>query len=226
MAFLFSLLKGDSMDINSLEPNSHKYRQETNKQKEASMPAPEQKEELSKVLTGSAKLKRRGLTKRFADIFFAGDIKDVKAYILMDVIVPAIKETIGDVWKKGIDMMLWGDTTPRKKKDGSNETYISYSSSFKSESRERLPSKRNRLMHRFDDIVLENRMDAEELLETLTDQINRYGEATVKDLYDALDITPTWADDCRQWGWTDIRGATITRSREGYVVELPPCTKL
>lgn len=216
------------MDINNLEPNSHKYRQEGNKPKTVSSPeAPQKKEDIAKVLSGNAKLRRRGLTKRFADIFFAGDIKDVKTYIFTDVLVPAIKETFRDIWTKGLDMMLWGDTAPRKKSSSSSGgTYISYGSSFRSDSKERLPSKQNRLLHRFDDIVLESRADAEELIETLNDRIKRYGEATVGDLYDVLEITPTWADDVEAWGWTDIRSASITRNREGYIVELPPCVKL
>ena len=208
------------MDINSLEPNSHKYKQEGNKPATVSSPnAVQKKEDIAKVLSGSAKLKRRGLTKRFADIFFAGDIKDVKTYIFTDVLVPAIKETFRDIWTKGLDMMLWGDTAPRKKSSNPTGTYISYGSSFKSESKERLPSKQNRLLHRFDDIVLESRADAEELPDIFIFH-------SVGVLYDVLEITPTWADDVEAWGWTDIRSASITRNREGYVVELPPCVKL
>lgn len=210
------------MDINSLEPNSHKYRQAKAEGKTDQMMP---KKKVEKVISGSATVKRRGLFRRFIDTFFNGDVKDVKSYLIFDVIVPSIKETINSIVNKGTEMILFGESTRSAKKSGSG-TYVSYGSSYRGE-RERLPSStRNRMVRRFDDIRFETRGDAEQVLDILIELISIYNQATVGDFYDAAGITPEWTEDVDSYGWLDISGAKVNRTRDGYILEMPRCVKL
>lgn len=212
------------MDINSLEPNSHKYRQEASKQKQAEQP---QKKKIEKVISGKATLQKKSLSRRFIETFFTGDAKDVKSYLIFDVLIPAIKETMSSLITKGAEMMLFGEATSRSSKSSSGGTYVSYGGQYRKESRERLtPSRQNRMAHRFDDVKFESRADAEQVIDILTEFIDLYGQATIGDFYDAVGITPEWTDDVDVFGWTDIRDVRVSRVRDGYILELPKCIKL
>ena len=75
-------------------------------------------------------------------------------------------------------------------------------------------------MHNFDEIVLESRAEVYDVLTILEERIERFGAATVADLYDLVGETPTFAD--RNYGWTAIDGRSGTRQvRNGWLIELP-----
>lgn len=52
---------------------------------------------------------------KFADVFISEDVNNVKSYIVMDVLVPAIKKAISDIVTNGIDMILYGETGKSKR---------------------------------------------------------------------------------------------------------------
>lgn len=207
------------MDINSLEPNSHKYRQE---KKPVTGDVPKKK--IEKVISGTATLKKRGLGRRFMDVFFTGSGQDVKSYLIFDVLIPAIKETINNMINKGTEMILFGESSRPAKKVSGN--YVSYSSSFKGEREKIAPSRQNRMIRRFDDIKFESRADAEHVIDILAEVMSIYNQATIGDLYDAVGITPDWTDNVEEYGWTDLSGTHVSRIRDGYILEMPKCIKL
>ena len=83
-----------------------------------------------------------------------------------------------------------------------------------------LPSRRSRANHNFDEIVLKTRVDAEEVIDNLFMLVGKYESASVADLYEMLGIEGVpYTDD--KWGWTDLRGANVTRVSNGYLLDLP-----
>lgn len=80
-------------------------------------------------------------------------------------------------------------------------------------------SRRGRSNHEFDEIVLSTRVEAEEVIDRLMDLISRYQSASVADLYELVGEPKTHIDE--KWGWTDLREATYTKLRNGYVLDLP-----
>jgi hypothetical protein len=80
-------------------------------------------------------------------------------------------------------------------------------------------SQRGRAKHDFDEIVLDQRAEAEEVIDRLYDVVSRYEQATVADLYDLVGLSSTHTD--HKWGWTDLRGAGVSRIRDGYLLDLP-----
>lgn len=78
--------------------------------------------------------------------------------------------------------------------------------------------------HNFDEIILESRAEAETVLERLIDTIDTFDVATVSDLYDLVGISGSFVDS--QWGWTDLRDASLRRVRDGYLLNLPKTDRI
>jgi hypothetical protein len=110
----------------------------------------------------------------------------------------------------------------RTRRDGS-KSYVSYNN-YSSRDRDRRDDRRdisskNRAHHNFDDIILSSRGEAEEVLSQLVDMTLDYGQATVADLYDLVGITSEYTD--RDWGWENLSSASVSRVRDGYMLNLP-----
>ena len=66
---------------------------------------------------------------------------------------------------------------------------------------------------------METRVEAEEVLDRLFDWIERYEQVAVAELYEMVGISGNFTD--QKWGWTDLRGATVSRVGRGYLLNLP-----
>lgn len=197
----------------NVKPNSHKYKAE---QKEAN-----ERPKLDKVVTGNVKVKKKNELSKFADVFIAEDAANVKSYILMDVLVPAIKKAVSDIIVNGIDMLLYGETGHSRKKSGTsgNVSYTRFYDERKDDGR-RMNNTRSRSGYSYDSITLESRAEAEEVLLRMEEIIDMYGTVRVADFYDLVGVTGDYTDN--KYGWTNIRSAEVTRTRDGeYAIRLP-----
>ena len=105
------------------KPNSHRFKEQ---QKEV---ATTEKKKVEKVVSGTA-VKKRNDMRKLTDIFISEDAENVKSYIFMDVLVPAIKKAISDIVTDGIDMVLYGSTGRSRKNKSCDSIFIRiYSSS-------------------------------------------------------------------------------------------------
>ena len=189
------------------KPNSHKYKED---QKRA---IPEKKVE--KVISGTVKSKKKSEIKKFADVFISEDVNNVKSYILLEVLVPAIKKAISDIVTNGIDMILYGGTG--KTKSNTAASKVSYRSYY--DSRRDYSAVRTKTGYNYDDIIFDNRGEAEDVLSRMDELVSTYGLVSVADLYDLVGITGNYTDN--NYGWTDIRSASVIRVRDGYMIKLP-----
>lgn len=181
------------------------------------LPAKPRKAE--KVVSGPVKRKKKSEASKLKDVFISEDATNVKSYIFMDVLVPAIKKAVSDIVTDGIDMILYGESGGRGKRRSTADK-ISYRNYYdrKDESRYNRDSvSRRRYQH--DDIVLNSRGDAEKILDGLGEMIDHYGAASVADLYDMAELDHNYTDN--NYGWTSIRNAKIVRVRDGYLIEMP-----
>lgn len=201
--------------MDDYKPNSHRFKEEQKAQ-------PEERKKLEKVVTGTVKTKKKSETSKIADIFIAEDASNVKNYILMDVLVPAIKKAISDIVRDGIDMILYGESGG-KRKPHTNSSYVSYSSySDRRDDRRRDTAPRTRGGYNPDDIILESRAEAEDVLMRLDELLDQYGSVSVADLYDLIGKTCEYTDN--KYGWTNLRNAEPVRVRDGYLLKLPRVT--
>ena len=171
----------------------------------------EDKNKVDKIVKGKVKTKKKN---SILASFINDDLQDIKKYIVEDVLIPTIKKTITDVVKNSIDMFFYGEVS---RSNRSNSSRISYSSYYDRDGEPRSRSRRNSLL--IDDIVLESRAEAEEVLDRLDEMIEEFGMASVLNLYDLIGVTAPFTAD--KYGWTDIRNATAVRVRDGYLLKLP-----
>lgn len=203
------------MNETNYKPNSHRSRE--GQQKEA----PETEKKVEKVVKGAVKTKKNDMRK-FTDIFISEDASNVKSYIVMDVLVPAIKKAISDVVRNGIDMILYGDAGRSKSSSGASK--VSYRSYYDGGRDHRDAPARTRTGYSYDDIILDNRGEAEDVLSRMDELVATYGIVSVADLYDLVGITGNYTDN--KYGWTDIRSARVERVRDGYIIKLPKALPL
>lgn len=200
-------------------PNSHKYREQ---QKQAANTTEEKR--VQKVTKGPVKTKTNELRK-FADIFISEDVNSVKSYIFMDVLVPAIKKAIYDIVTNGIDMFLYGGSG--RTKSNSNSSRVSYRNYYDQKNNNApRPSENNKSSNGFnyDDIVFDNRGDAERAKQQMQDIVARYGIVTVNDLYEMVDLNAPFTST--KYGWMDVSSAEVIRTRDGYILKLPRATPI
>lgn len=181
-------------------------------------PKPEEKK-VEKIVTGSVQTKKRSGVRKLTDAFIAEDVSNIKNYIVGDVLIPAAKKAIVDVITNSIDMLFYGEVGHTKK--SSNASRISYNSLFDS-SRPKASSALS--SYNYDDIVLNSRDEAEEVLIAMSDLVERYGMASVSDYYELVGVTGTYTD-CN-YGWKDLHMAKILRNTDGYMIKLPKAVPL
>lgn len=193
-------------------PNSHAYKEA--KQQEQQATEPDKK--IEKVVSGTAKVKKKNELQKLAGVFISEDAKNVKTYVFSDILVPAIKKAIVDIVTDGINMFFYGGTgRGRSSSSGSKVSYRSYYD----RKDDRYNDSRPKTGYSYDEIILETRGEAEEVLSQLSDLIDTYRVATVADLYDLVGITHNYTDN--KYGWTNIRNAEAQRCKDGYMLKLP-----
>ena len=193
-------------------PNSHKYKEQQNA-------SPTEEKKVTKVVNGPVKTKRNDVRK-LADIFISEDISNVKSYIFMDVLVPAIKKAIYDIITNGIDMFLYGGSGKgRNNQPGAKVSYRNYYEQKNNGGYRASDNVRQSNAFDYDDIVFNNRGEAEAALQQMKDIVARYGIVTVNDLYEMTPLSAPYTS--QKYGWMDVSNVDIVRVRDGYILKLP-----
>lgn len=184
--------------------------------------APEEKK-IERVTTAEPIRRKKGLGRKFKDIFFKGDPRVIGHSLVDGILIPAAKDMIIDAVRDGVEKLVLGESHRTRRDRGAygDRPYVAYNKISRGPmpAPERAMSTRARARHDFDDIVLQNRAEAEEVLEKLWEIVSKYDTATVADLYELVGIRSTHVD--HKWGWSDLRGATVIRVRDGFLLELP-----
>lgn len=207
---------------------------------------PVEREKIEPIV--KAQVKKKGIGSKIRGFFFSGDAREVRDSIIMDTVIPAIKDGIYEVITGFIDGMLYGDEyyggdrrRRKRKSGGSSYEKSSYTNYYKTSNkdrdrdrdkdRDRDRDKRKRLdldnieFTNPDYSAAENRALAKEVKEKMINRIDRYEEgATVQDLYEFCDIS---CDDwmASNWGWDDAdefaAECYIRNVRGGAIMSVP-----
>ena len=202
--------------MNNYQGNSHRSKEEV------------KQEVVSKNITPVAvgKARKKSDTKKFVDTFVAEDITSVKDYIVNEVLLPAAKKAISDIVTNGIEMLLYGEPKSRNRdRSSSKVSYTRYYERERDRDRDYERGARTRVRgYDFDDIILDTRREAEEVLDRMQDLIDNYGMVSVADLYDLVGIDGRYTDN--KYGWTQLRSADVKHVRDGYLLMLPKALPL
>lgn len=195
--------------LDQYKPNSNKY-------KEEQALANKEEKKIEKVVTGKVITKKEGFFSKMFRGLISEDAKDVKSYVFGDVLIPAIKKAISDIVSDGIDIILYGESSGKKHRSPAER--VSYRSYYDRSSDYRRPSSVYS-DYSYDNIILETRGEAEEVLARMDELIDTYKLVSVADLKDLVGITGNYTDN--RYGWTSIRSAEVVRVRDGYTIKMP-----
>lgn len=201
------------MNQQDYTPNSHKYKAEMKAKQSA-----DAERKIEKVAKGRVTKKKHN---RFADVFIAEDASNVKSYMFSEVLIPAAKKLLWDIITDGAGMFLFGETG-RASKNRPGASKVSYTKYYEDPRDDRRYSSTGKAKRGFeyDDIIFDNKGDAEVVLDRMCEVIDTYGFVTILDLYDLADLTAP-AHTSNRYGWTNLRSAETVRVRDGYILKLP-----
>ena len=190
-----------------------------NEKAPTSAPKPPKKE-IPKVVKGAAVLHKPTVVDKARGSILGGEIKTASMYVLTDVLVPAIRNIIVDVTSKGIERLVYGESSPRKR-------MTNYGGVFQAQPSQRLnqpvrpPSTRPPVgaSSQRTDVLVEDREEAELVLQNLYEALAAYDVVSVSDLKTLVGLPQTYVDD--KWGWSSLKGSTIRHTRGGWLIELP-----
>ena len=205
--------------------NSRREREET---------PPEVVKKVEQVTEGTVIRRKPSLFKRTTSLFIAGDSSTVVDHIVRQVLLPGAKDLVADLFTEYFERMLYGEKRSSNRRSGSvlrsngssTPGYVSYNR-FAPTAKATEPSRAStvakmRSSTDLDDIILATRIEAENVIDGLFDQIQKYHQATVADLYDLIGVDDNRNFMNNKWGWKDIRGADFQHLRSGgYLLRLP-----
>lgn len=195
------------------------YKSNSNKSKTEAVKQAEEKR-VEKVVTGKVVTKKKSGFSKFAGEFISEDAKNIKSYVIGDVLIPAFKKAISDIITDGIDIILYGGNG-RNRSGRSNADRVSYRSYYddRRQSDRLTTSRYSSNSYSYDDIILDSRGEAEEVLARMDELMDTYGLVRVADLKDLVGITGSYTDN--KYGWTNIRNAEIVHVRDGWMIKMP-----
>lgn len=199
------------------KPNSHKYHEEQNGEKE-------EKKELTPVVRGNVTVKKESVGKKMANTFLAESAENVGKYMLHDVVIPAIVDTVVDALTSGISMLFKGSpSTYRRHKDSNGRTnYTSYSRTSSEASRSPKEAfKYDRDRYGTLDICFDSRGDAIEVRDCLIEVMDKYHVVSISDYYELARAGDQANYTDRKYGWYELGDLAISRDRDGYRIRLP-----
>ena len=202
--------------MDNYKPNSNRY----NELKAQQSIEEANSKKLESVVSGTVSMRKKTTLKKVADIFFQKDINDVKSYLIRDVLIPELRDALYNLVMNGLDMMLYDGK--RTRKSSSNTMRVNYSAKYNNQTSmpETSSSPRTKSGLNFDDVVFDDRMDANEVLNQMLNIIEQYDSVSVADFCELAGIPGEYTD--RKYGWTSLGSAEVKHiSGGGYVLKLP-----
>jgi hypothetical protein len=188
-----------------------------------------ERKKLEPVVKGVTVKQKPSIFTKFKESFL-GEGANVGEFVVYDILVPALRNTISDMGF-GLIEMFFGTSRDRGRSSrvirDRGRSYIDYrgASSGRDRGRDRDRDdyrdidRRDRARHEFGNVLFDSRGEAEDVLARLVDLIQEYGEATVAAFYELSRIESTHADS--NYGWTNLRDAYTDRVRNGYIIVFP-----
>lgn len=194
-------------------------------------PTETERPRMESIVKAGVKKRKTPLGKKFARAMFNEETKNIKNYVIHDIIIPGAKNVVYDIVVNSLGMTLFGQIMPSnlKRHNGISSPITNYNArstvvnggrtNRASQSNVRQISDHARRNHDYAEITFLQRQEAEAVLDRMIDYLDNYGIVRVSDLYDLIGATSNYAD--KKYGWTNLGGSTVERTRDGYELRLP-----
>lgn len=193
---------------------------------------PEQ-EKIQQVTSGATVRRKRGLARQFKETFIQGDARTAVSFVVLETIVPSIKDMLFEAFESGMRALIYGDDA-KKRASGAGQGYsglghVAYNRMAQAASgprgAERVLSRQSRARHDFGEIVIQSRDEANDVIDRMFDILSRNGMVSLADLYALVGVRSEMTD--MKWGWTALQGSKAVRNRQGsYQLYLPEPVEL
>lgn len=182
------------------------------------------------VDTAKVSTKKQSAWRRAKHRIFEQEGKELKEYVVNDVLIPSIKDTISNMVSNGIDILLYGEARHLSQRRTGifggirNGNYVTYNSNS---TRISSPGVRSGMVSNtvvrnnlaLDDFIFETRQDANDVLDHLSTILIDYGIVTVADLYNMCGKNAPYTFN--NYAWKDLSTAGVSLTRDGYLLNLP-----
>lgn len=186
-------------------------------------------ENSGKTIKGKATKKELTFGEKLKRSFVKEDIRDVRDYIVFDVLIPNAKRSILDMiigaasQTLGINVRTnrgMGGYSDNSIVDMGNRPFKNYAAARQTNSLRRANDLRYD-RYRVTDVIFEYKEDALGLLEQMMDICDQYGWFSVFDFYDRAGITDGNDYTNRNYGWYNVDGVDVVYDGSGYIINLP-----
>lgn len=188
------------MDFDKIPGNSHKEKE---------------LKPVTQMVSKPGTRKKKPFGEKVKEIIFGEDIEDVKEYVFFSIIVPAVKDTVLDI----LNDLLGRDGIRNRKYSGGTLSSISGTRVISYDKPKIGKVKVSGGKISFDQVVIQDRKEANDILEFMINRVTDFGLVSVADLYIAAGMRSTSTDN--NYGWVDCSGWRITRVREGWLLDMP-----
>lgn len=188
---------------------------------------PEQpKKKFEKVVKGKVIVKEQNDIQKIANEFLAEDLKTVKDRIIVDYLLPMLKNGLCSVVNSAISIALFGDDRSRNGSTnyGGRTQRNSYDGYYQGSQNTRQANPSRPPQRSLQNLDFEFRGDADDTLVQMYDAIRRYGQVSVGDLWDLMGVSNDSTD--YNYGWYGLDQAYIKGIAGGYRLVLPRPTPL
>ena len=190
------------------KPNPNRFK---DSQQGASSDAP-MRPRVEKVVTGKVTTKPKSDFSKFVEGFSAGDIHKVKDYVVKEVIVPTLKDTVWTIIAKGSERLLYGEAGHAPK--SSKLPYLNYNGLFKQNTTPTAAVSTTSPLYSVDNIILDDEDDAKKVIATMKAYIEEYGSVSISSLYEFIG-EPIGDFATTKWGWRSINTADYVPTGDG-----------
>ena len=187
------------------------------------------------IASGRVKIKKRSAWRKAKHRIFEQEGKEIKDYVVNDVVIPAAKETLWTVVSNALEMLLYGSESVHATRRTRNlfggqryGNYVSYNSISNNRNntspvRSSLGSSTSvRNSVSLDDFIFPSRREALDFLARMRGVLNDYDYITVADVYNMFGVTsPSYTYNNFAWDKELLRDVDAYRTRDGYLLDLP-----
>lgn len=184
-----------------------------------------------KIVKAGVRAPKKTLGEDIRDTFQLSDLGTVKDYLVTDVIIPKVKNTVWSLITEGASAFLYNKSAPPRtgttvrSSISGGPVITNYATSRNNPGRVISAGGVGNRYSQINAIRLESKEDADNVLDELYSDLQEYQRVTVFSYYQLLGISVEPND--KKFGWTDLGGTKIVPRDDGtWSIVLPKVVEL